>query len=32
MGAVKVDGFGFPAARAYGPVWLPLPQSAPSAE
>ena len=31
-GAVKVDELGFPIARAYGPVWLPLPQSAPSAE
>ena len=31
-GAVKVDELGFPVARAYGPVWLPFPQSAPSAE
>ena len=31
-GAVMVDDCGSVMARAYGPVWLPLPQTAPSAE
>ena len=31
-GAVMVDDAGSVMARAYGPVWLPLPQTAPSAE